>query len=158
MSGFVNTFQLVQDKLESIVRTEFQGYSVFFDDEYMNRKNKYFNIKKGGDTLVTNLIPSAQIRNYSFEIKFYSKKTNLNDQHNTQEKFRIGDRLSQLIKNNQNVDFHSFSVDGSTRNLNFIDGVFSNYDSNPDREDSEDIDDLDVLSFDYSVNIFESLK
>ena len=74
MSGFVNTFQLVQDKLESIVRTEFKGYSVFFDDEYMNRKNKYFNITKGADTIVTNLIHSAQIRNYSLEVKFYSKK------------------------------------------------------------------------------------
>ena len=158
MSGFVNTFQLVQDKLESIIRTEFQGYSVFFDDEYMNRKNKYFNITKGGDTIVTNLIPSAQIRNYTLEVKYYSKKTNLNDQHNTQEKFKIGDRLSQLIKNNQNVSFHSFSVDESTRNLNFIDGVFSNYNPDPDRDESEEINDLDIVSFLYSVNIFESMK
>ena len=45
MSGFVNTFQLIEDKLADIIRTEFGGYSVYFDDEYLNRKTKYFNIK-----------------------------------------------------------------------------------------------------------------
>ena len=38
MSGFVNTFQLIEDKLADIIRTEFGGYSVYFDDEYLNRK------------------------------------------------------------------------------------------------------------------------
>tara|TARA_A100000172_G_C3042442_1_gene111030 strand:- start:1142 stop:1618 length:477 start_codon:yes stop_codon:yes gene_type:complete len=157
MPGFINTFQLIQDKLADIIRTEFNGLSVYFDDEYLNRKTKYFNIKKGSDSIITNLVPSSQLRNYSTEVKYYSKKSNFNDQQNLKNSYFVGDRVAQLIKNNQNVDFHTLTVDGSTRTLNFIDAVFSNYNPDPDRDDSEDFEDLEILSFDFNVNVFESM-
>ena len=157
MSGFVNTFQLIEDKLADIIRTEFGGYSVYFDDEYLNRKTKYFNIKKGSDSIITNLIPSSQLRNYTSEVKFYSKKFNFNDQQNLQNVYFVGDRVAQLIKNNQNADFHSYTVNSSTRTLNFINAVFTNYNPDPDRDDSEDLEDLEILSFDFSVDVFESM-
>ena len=64
--------------------------------------------------------------------------------------FRIGDRISQLILNNSNVKFYSDSKD-----YYFTNAQFDNYVIDPSRDASEEIDDLHIISFDFSVNVFE---
>ena len=57
---FFQTYKEIQDKLSSIIRGEFRGYSVYFDDNYMNWKPSYFNITKTKDQLKS---VEAQIHN-----------------------------------------------------------------------------------------------
>ena len=69
--SYFQTYKEIQDKLASMLRTEFRGFSVYFDDNYVNRKPSYFNITKTKDDILMNLVPQAQIRDYGFNIRYY---------------------------------------------------------------------------------------
>tara|TARA_R100001082_G_scaffold1376_1_gene1143 strand:- start:2538 stop:3002 length:465 start_codon:yes stop_codon:yes gene_type:complete len=150
---YFQTYKEIQDKLADIIRTEFRGFSVYFDDNYVNRKPSYFNILKIKDELVENLVPQSQIRNYGFRVKYYLRRPNYSKDLVLNALFRIGDRINQLIYNNSNVKFYSNSKD-----YYFTDGHFSNYTVRPTRDESEDINELHIASFDFDVMAFEVVK
>tara|TARA_R100001244_G_scaffold42375_1_gene38299 strand:- start:1382 stop:1843 length:462 start_codon:yes stop_codon:yes gene_type:complete len=147
---FFQTYKEIQDKLSSVIRSEFRGYSVYFDDDYTNRKPSYFNIKRTRDALVENLVPKGQFRDYGFNVRYYLKKPGYSKDLVLHALFRVGDRINQLIFNNKNILFNSDS-----KNYYFIDAHFENYDIDPTRADSENVNDLHLLSFDFGVNVFE---
>lgn len=147
---FFQTYKEIQDKLSSIIRGEFRGYSVYFDDNYMNRKPSYFNITKTKDELVENLVPQAQLRDYGFNVKYYLRRPGFSKDLVLNSLFRIGDRVNQLIFNNKSVLFNS-----DDKNYYFMNAQFDNYNTNPTRGEAEDINELHMLSFDFSVNVFE---
>ena len=147
---FFQTYKEIQDKLSSIIRGEFRGYSVYFDDNYMNRKPSYFNITKTKDELVENLVPQAQLRDYGFNVKYYLRRPGFSKDLVLNSLFRIGDRINQLIFNNKNVLFNS-----DDKNYYFMNAQFENYNTSPTRGEAEDINELHMLSFDFSVNVFE---
>ena len=89
--SYFQTYKEIQDKLASMLRTEFRGFSVYFDDNYVNRKPSDFNITKTKDDIL----------------------------------------------------------------MNFTDGHFSNYSVQPSRDESENINDLHIASFDFDVKAFE---
>ena len=150
---YFQTYKEIQDKLADIIRTEFRGFSVYFDDDYVNRKPSYFNITKIKDELVENLVPQSQIRNYGFRVKYYLRRPNYSKDLVLNALFRIGDRINQLIYNNSNVKFYSNSKD-----YYFTDAQFLNYTVKPNRDESEDINELHIASFDFDVNAFEVVK
>jgi len=102
---------------------------------------------------VENLVPQSQIRNYGFRVKYYLRRPNYSKDLVLNALFRIGDRINQLIYNNSNVKFYSNSKD-----YYFTDGHFSNYTVRPDRDESEDINELHIASFDFDVMAFEVVK
>ena len=148
--SFFQTYKEIQDKLSSVIRAEFRGFSVYFDDDYTNRKPSYFNIKRTHDNLIENLVPSGQVRDYGFTIKYYLKKPGYSKDLTLHALFRVGDRITQLIRNKSNVIFYSDS-----KNYYFTNAQFENYVIDPSRESAEDDKDLHMLSFDFSVNVFE---
>jgi len=147
---FFQTGKEIQDKLSSVIREEFRGYSVFFDDDYTNRKPSYFNITKTRDQLIENTVPKGQVRDYGFNVRYYLKKPGYSEDLVMNALFRIGDRISQLIFEKKNILFNSDS-----KNYNFINANFENYQIDPTRAKSEEMKDLHMLSFDFSVNVFE---
>ena len=148
--SYLQTYKEIQDKLASIVRTEFRGYSVYFDENYINRKPSYFNITKIKDDLISNFVPQAQFRNYGFRVKYYLRKPQYSKDLTLNALFRIGDRINQLIRNNSNVKFYS-----TGNNYYFTDAQFLNYTVQPDRDESESINELHMASFDFDVKAFE---
>lgn len=148
--AFFQTGKEIQDKLSDVIRGEFRGYSVYFDDDYTNRKPSYFNIKKTKDQHIENTVPKGQVREYGFNVRYYLKKPGYSKELVLNPLFRIGDRITQLIFNNKNVLFNSDS-----KNYNFINAHFENYQVDPAREPSESSEDLHMLSFDFSVDVFE---
>jgi len=147
---FFQTYKEIQDKLSSIIRGEFRGYSVYFDDDYTNRKPSYFNIKRTRDEVIENLVPSGQFRDYGFNVRYYLRKPGYSKDLTLHALFRVGDRINQLIFNKSNVNFYSDS-----KNYYFTNAQFDNYLIDPPRAESEDHKDLHMLSFDFSVNVFE---
>ena len=147
---FFQTYKEIQDKLSSIIRGEFRGYSVYFDDDYTNRKPSYFNITKTKDELIENLVPKGQFRDYGFRVKYYLRRPGFSKDIVLYALFRVGDRINQLIFNNKNVLFNSDS-----KNYFFTNAHFENYMVNPTRDTSESIKDLHMLSLDFSVSVFE---
>ena len=94
---FFQTYKEIQDKLSSIIRGEFRGYSVYFDDDYTNRKPSYFNIKRTRDEVIENLVPSGQFRDYGFNVRYYLRKPGYSKDLTLHALFRVGDRINQLI-------------------------------------------------------------
>ena len=148
--SYFQTYKEIQDKLASMLRTEFRGFSVYFDDNYVNRKPSYFNITKTKDDILMNLVPQAQIRDYGFNIRYYLRRPKYSKDLTLNALFRVGDRIGQLIFNNSNVKFYS-----TGKNYYFTDGHFSNYSVQPSRDESENINDLHIASFDFDVKAFE---
>ena len=93
---FFQTYKEIQDKLSSIIRGEFRGYSVYFDDNYMNRKPSYFNITKTKDELVENLVPQAQLMDFGFNVKYYLRRPGFSKDLVLNSLFRIDHLLIHL--------------------------------------------------------------
>jgi len=153
-TSYLQTYKEIQDKLASIIRNEFRGYSVYFDENYINRKPSYFNITKIKDDLISNLVPQVQFRNYGFRIKYYLRQPQYSKDLTLNALFRVGDRINQLIYNNSNVKFFTSSGDDA-KNYYYTDAQFLNYTVQPDRDESENITELQMAQFDFDVKAFE---
>jgi len=166
---YSNAFKEVINTLAEIIRNETK-IPVHFDPEYSERATQYFNITPISNTVISRF-SGGSTREYNVEIKYFLRKGNYGKHTHIDFLTDIGERITRLFNDKRNASSINELFQGVLSQFvesqgtfagaiaySFHDGRIESVNYQPDKDDSEDFDDLHIVDFDFNCVITEVEK
>jgi len=164
--NYSNAFKEILGALKEILYNETK-LSVHFDRKYKSRATQYFNISPISST-VTSRFSGGSTREYNAEISYYLQKGNYEKHTHLDYLTDMGEKITRLFNDKTNAVstndlfqgiISQFSESnqafGSMVAYTFHDGRIENVDYQPDRNDDEEMEDLNIVKFEFIATVTE---
>tara|TARA_Y100000004_G_C8779294_1_gene354253 strand:- start:167 stop:679 length:513 start_codon:yes stop_codon:yes gene_type:complete len=164
--NYKNAFKKILDTLREILYNETK-LKVHFDKGYHNRDTMYFNIMPNTSSVVSRF-NGGSTREYSATIKYYLKKGNYDKHSHIDYLTDMGERVTRLFNDKSNATSTSdlfqgilsqFSESDATFGTQvaytFHEGRIENITYDPSRDDTEELDELHIVEFEFLAIVTE---
>ena len=163
---FSNAYKEILNTLKEIIHNELK-IPVHFDLSFQDRHNQYVNIEPLGFDLVSRFAGSSQ-REYTATIKYYLKKGNYEKHTHLDYLTDVGERLTRLFNDKSNATstndlfqgvLSQFSESTGTFAQNiaytFHDGRIESIDYQPNRNETEQLENLNIVELTFLAVVTE---
>lgn len=167
--NYQNAFKEVMNTLAEIITTETK-MPCYFDPDFKNRATQYFNIKPIDSSQVS-MFSGGSTRQYSIEIRYYLYKGNYGKHTHLDVLTNIGERITRLFNDKSNATSVNDLFQGvlsqfsqaqdtfaSAVAYSFHDARIESTSYQPDRDESEESSELNILEFEFLAVVTEVYK
>lgn len=164
--NYQNAFKEILDTLKEIIYNETK-LPVRFDKGYKTKGNQYFNIQPVGSDVLSRF-NGGSTREYTANIKYYLRKGNYDKHSHIDYLTDIGERITRLFNDKSNATSTSDLFQGvlsqfSESNIafgnmvayTFHEGRIESVSYDPSRDDSEELEDLHIVEFEFLAIVTE---
>jgi len=164
--NYQNAFKEILNALKEIIYNETK-LPIHFDKDYQARSNQYFNLKPTSANIISRF-SGGTTRGYNVNIRYYLQKGNYEKHTHIDYLTDTGEKIQRLFNDKSNAvstndlfqgvlsTFADSNAQfGAMVAYTFHDGRIEDVAYDPSRDDTEEVDDLHIVEFEFEAIVTE---